>query len=388
MPAAGVAPPGAASPPAVTTGPGAVPAGGLAAARPRPAVAGRWRRDGTPGQLRRLLILILAATVLLWLVATIVAQGLHGTAAAVRDQDAPAFTDATEAHAVLSDADRAAWQSFRSGEAQLTGPGQQYQNDITTAGQDLERLAALAPSGTASQQLQTVSGQLVNYQGLVEQADAASRADVALGNASGHDLGYAYLSYSSSAMRNPQGGLLASVSGVTGTDRQALDQGLASWWASPVLLLLVLAAAGWLLWSIIGAQRFLLRRFRRMTSPPLVLAGVLTVVLLAWVMTTVLSAESAFGTARGTALPALTRVWQAQASAVNAQAAALRAGKAASGSGGLNVIATQQASRALTADLTSAQDTGGLPAGIPVLAVAIAGLAWLGFKFRLDEYRG
>ena len=375
MPAAGVAPPGAASPPAVTAG-------------PRSAAAGPWRRDGTPGQLRRLLLLILAATVVLWLVATIVAQGLHGTAAAVRDQDAPAFTDATEAHAVLSDADRAAWQSFRSGEAQLTGPGQQYQNDITTAGQDLERLAALAPSGTASQQLQTVSGQLVNYQGLVEQADAASRADIALGNASGHDLGYAYLSYSSSAMRNPQGGLLASVSGVTGTDRQALDQGLASWWASPVLLLLVLAAAGWLLWSIIGAQRFLLRRFRRMTSPPLVLAGVLTVVLLVWVMTTVLSAESAFGTARGTALPALTRVWQAQASAVNAQAAALRAGKAASGSGGLNVIATQQASRALTADLTSAQDTGGLPAGIPVLAVAIAGLAWLGFKFRLDEYRG
>ena len=333
--------------------------------------------------------MILAATALLWITATIVMQGQHGTVQAVRGDTSPALLDAVGAHAALSDADRAAWQSFRSGEAQLIGPGQQYQNDMTTASQDLERLAALEPSGgPGSQQLQTVSGQLVNYQGLVEQADAASRADIALGNASGHDLGYAYLSYSSSAMRNPQGGLLASVSGVTGTDRQALDQGLASWWASPVLLLLVLAAAGWLLWSIIGAQRFLLRRFRRMTSPPLVLAGVLTVVLLVWVMTTVLSAESAFGTARGTALPALTRVWQAQASAVNAQAAALRAGKAASGSGGLNVIATQQASRALTADLTSAQDTGGLPAGIPVLAVAIAGLAWLGFKFRLDEYRG
>jgi hypothetical protein len=387
VPAAGVAPPGAASPPAGTAGPGLVAGPGMVA-RTRAAAGGRWRGDGTPGQLRRLLLVILAATVLLWLVATIVAQGLHGTAAAVRAQDAPAFTDATEAHAVLSDADRAAWQSFRSGEAQLTGPGQQYQNDITTAGQDLERLAALAPPGTVSQQLQTISGQLVNYQGLVEQADAASRADIALGNASGHDLGYAYLSYSSSAMRNPQGGLLASVSGVTGTDRQALDQGLASWWASPVLLLLVLAAAGWLLWSIIRAQRFLLRRFRRMTSPPLVLAGVLTVVLVAWVATTVLSAESALGAARGTALPALTRVWLAQASAVNAQAAALRAGKSASGSGGLSVIATQQASRALTADLTSAQDAGGLPAGIPVLAVAIAGLAGLGFKFRLDEYRG
>ena len=374
MPAAGVAPPAPASSPAAPAGPGLAARGG-------------WLRDGTPGQLRRLLLTILAATVLLWLAATIVVQGLHSTAAAVRDQDAPAFTDATEAHAVLSDADRAAWQSFRSGEAQLTGPGQQYQNDITTAGQDLERLAALAPSGTASQQLQTVSGQLVNYQSLVEEADAANRADIALGNASGHDLGYAYLTYSTSAMRDPQGGLLASVDGLTGADKQVLDQTLRSWWASPVLLVLVAAAAAWVLFQIIWAQRFLLRRFRRMISPPLVLAAVLTAGLLAWVLTTALSAESAFGAARGTALPALTRVWQSQTSAVNAQAAALRAGQAPGGPGGLNVIATQRAGSALSADLTSAQDVGALPAGIPVLAAAIAGLTLLGFKLRLDEYR-
>jgi len=375
VPAAGSAPPGTASPPAAAPAPAAPP-------------SAAWLRDGTPGRLRRLLLLILTATVLLWLIATIVVQGLHGTAATVRDQDAPAFTDATEAHAVLSDADRAAWQSFRSGEAQLTGPGQQYQNDITTAGQDLEQLAALAPSGTAGQQLPTISGQLVNYQGLVEQADAANRADIAVGNASGHDLGYAYLTYSSSAMRNPQGGLLASISGVTAADRQALDQGLGSWWASPVLLVLVVAAAGWLLWCILRAQRFLLRRFRRLVSPPLAVAGVLTVVLLAWVLATAVSAESSLGAARGSALPALTQVWQAQSSAVDAQAAALRAGKTPSASGGLNVIATQQASSALTADLTSAQDVGLLPAGIPLLAVAIVGLTWLGFKLRLDEYRG
>lgn len=383
MPAAGAAPPGTAGLAAA----GLAAAAQSAAAPPVPASAS-WLRDGTPGQLRRLLLLILTATVLLWLIATIVVQGLHGTAATVRDQDAPAFTDATEARAVLSDADRAAWQSFRSGEAQLTGPGQQYQNDITTAGQDLEQLAALAPSGTAGQQLPTISGQLVNYQGLVEQADAANRADIAVGNASGHDLGYAYLTYSSSAMRDPQGGLLASISGVTATDKQALDQGLGSWWGSPVLLLLVVAAAGWLLWCILRAQRFLLRRFRRLVSPPLALAGILTVVLLAWVLVTVLSAESSLGAARGTALPALTSVWQTQTSAVNAQAAALRAGQAPSASGGLNVTATQQASSALTADLTSAQDVGLLPAGIPVLAVAIVGLTWLGFKLRLDEYRG
>jgi hypothetical protein len=359
----------------------------VAAAAVAPPARVSWLRDGTPGQLGRRRLVILAATAVLWLVATIVVQGLHGTAAAVRDQDAPAFTDATEAHAVLADADRAAWQSFRSGEAQLTGPGQQYQNDITTAGQDLERLAALAPSGTASQQLQTVSGQLVNYQGLVEQADAANRADIALGNASGHDLGYAYLTYSSSAMRDPQGGLLASIDGLTGADKRKLDDDLGSWKASPALLALVAAGAAVLLYLVFSAQRFLLRRFRRLISPPLVLAGLLTVALLVWVLATVLSAESALGAARGTALPALTRVWQAQTSAVDAQAAALRAGRVPGGTGGLNVTATQRAGRALSADLSSAQDTGGLPAGIPVLAVAIAGLAGLAVKRRLDEYR-
>jgi len=120
----------------------------VAAARVASAAARRLPRlEGTPGRLRRLLGLILAATVLLWIVATVVVQGLHAVAGTVRDTDAPAFVHAIEAKAALSDADRSAWASFRSGEAQLTGPGQQYQNDITTAGQDLEQLAALTPAG-------------------------------------------------------------------------------------------------------------------------------------------------------------------------------------------------------------------------------------------------
>ena len=97
-----------------------------------------------------------------------------------------------EAEAVLSDADRAVWQSLRTGEAQFTGPGQQYEDDITIAEQDFQQVAALEPrGGAASGVLQTLTGQLVTYQGLVEQADAANRADTALGPASSHDLGYA-----------------------------------------------------------------------------------------------------------------------------------------------------------------------------------------------------
>jgi hypothetical protein len=339
-----------------------------------------------------MLVLLLAATALVWVTATVLVQGQQATVRSVGGTSAPVLLDAIEAHAALSDADRAAWQSFRTGEAQLIGPGQQYQNDITTASQDLQRLAALEPSGgPGSQQLQTISGQLVTYQGLVEQADAASRTDIALGTASGHDLGYAYLTYSSSSMRNPQGGLLASIDGLAGADRGTLRQQLASPWADPALLLVVAAAGAGTLASILAAWAFLLRRFRRAVSPPLLAAAVLTCGLLAWVALVMLPADAAFAAAGNTALPRLTASWQAQIAAVDAQAAALRkntGGQAAAAAAGLNVAAARPAANALDTDLATAADSGGLPVGLPVLAVAIAGLAWLGIKLRLDEYRG
>jgi hypothetical protein len=347
----------------------------------------------TPGRLRRLLTVMLAAAVFLWIAATIALQGLHGTVASVRDSAAPALLDGIEAKAALSDADRAAWLSFRSGEDQLTGPGQQYENDITAASQDLERLAALEPSGSAgSQQLQTISGQLVSYQALVEQADAAYRTDIALGRAGDHDLGYAYLTYASQSLRDPQGGLLAGINQLTTANRQAVDQQLGSPWTNPVLFL-ASAMIGILgLWSIIVAQRFLSRRFRRRISPALVLAAALVCGLLAWMASVTMPADAAFATARDTALPKLAGIWQAQTRAVNTEAAALQANDAGSASGaapgGLSVTRTQRAGEVLDADLASAEDTGGLPAGIPVLAAVIAGLVYLGIKPRLDEYRG
>ena len=356
------------------------------------AAARRFRPQSTPGRLRGVLAVLLAATVLLWITSTILLWGLHGTAASVRDTELPAFLKVIEAHAALSDADRAAWQSFRSGEAQFTGAGQQYQNDITTAGQDLQRLAALEPSGGAGSQLETVSGQLVNYQALVEQADAAYRRDIALGTASDHDLGYAYLASASHSMRNLQGGLLASIDGLGVLDKQALGRQLASPWTDPALFLAFAVASLLGLGSIIAAQGFLRRRFRRVISPPLLMAAALVCGLLAWIAVVALPADAAIAAARGTALPKLTGIWQAQTRAVDTEATALRANAAGNGSGaapgGLSVTQTQPASAALDADLMSAENTGGLPVGIPATAAVIAGLAWLGIKPRLDEYRG
>lgn len=337
--------------------------------------------------------MLLAATALLWFVATVLQRGLLTTTAEVRDTASPAYLNAVQASAVLSDADRAAWQSFRSGGARDSGPGQQYQNDITRAGQALERLAAADASSRAeSSQLQTISGQLVNYESLVEQADAQYHTDVASRSGSQDDLGFVYLAYASSALRNPQGGLLASIRHLTAADQQALRSQMTSPWADPALLLIFGLPALFLMAGITAAQAFVQRKFRRMVSPPLLLAAALAVGLSAWMTAAVLHADSAFSAARSTALPAVTRLWQDQIRSVNAEAAALQAssspGVPRRASGGLDAAATAQATSVLNTDLATADDAEGLTIGIPALAFAIAVLTYIGLRLRLIEYRG
>jgi hypothetical protein len=351
------------------------------------------REPGTPFQLRRLLIALLAATAFLGITAAVLQRGLLDTTQAVRDSTSPAYLDAVQARAALSDADRAAWQSFRSGEAQFTGPGQQYQNDITTAGQALERLAALDAANSAdSSQLQTISGQLVNYEGLVEEADAEYRRDIALGADSKDDLGYAYLAYASSALRDPQGGLLASISHLVGPSQQAVRGQMSSLWADPALLLIFAVPVLALLAGLILTQNYLQRRFRRMVSPPLLGAAVLVIALSGWMVAATIHADSAFATARSSALPSVSALWQAQTKAVTAEAAALQSGSSGAvsdpASGGLNATATVQATSVLNADLAAADDAEGLTLGIPALALVIAALSYLGLRPRLNEYRG
>jgi hypothetical protein len=339
-----------------------------------------------------MLVVIVAATAVWLLVAIVVVLARRDAAQSVRTQTAPALLDALEAHAVMSDADRAVWASFRSGEAQLIGPGQGYQSDITTAGQSLEQIAALEPSGgEISRQLQAVEGQLVDYEGLVEQADATYRAEVASGR---HVLGYAYLTYASNSLHDPQGGLLAGIDKLAANSRQALSNREASAWTSPWLLLSYAAAALLLLGSLLYAQAFLQRRFRRTISPLLVVASAVVVGLSVWVGVVTLRSDHAFRTTQDAALSRLTVLWHTQTADVDRQEVALLRNVAANGAVAgagthtVSIAATQPARAKLDSAMASATDTGGLIVALPLAAVAIAGLAFLGFKRRLDEYRG
>jgi hypothetical protein len=350
----------------------------------------RFRPHNTPERLRAFRTALFAAAALLGITAIVVQLGMHSNAVSVRDTAAPAYLDAIETQAVLTDSDRAVWQSLLSGEAQLSGLGQQYEGDITTADQDLQQLAALEASGSAGGKLlQTLTGQLVTYQGLVEQADAAHRAYIATSPAGRYDLGYAYLDYSGQSLLG-SGGLLPTMKMLSGLNQQALNGKLTSSWADPVLIAAIAAAGVVVLGLIVALQLFLRRRFRRTISPPLLLAALLVCGLLAWTFAVILPADSSLAKARTTALPRVVQIWQEQTQTVNAQLLKLEqgGGSAADTAGLLSLTAVQPARFTFDADVVSAERTEGLTIGIPVAIIVIAGLVFLAVKPRLDEYRG
>lgn len=354
------------------------------------------RHRSTPERIRRRLAVVFAATALLWITATIILLGQHRTVQSVSGSASPAYLDVIHLHAALSDADSAAWQSFQPGEAQFAGevqfagPRSRYQDDITNASQDIQQLVALS-GGAGGQQLQDLSPELVDYQILVEKANAAY-TDIALGKQASV-LGYAYLTIASHSLRD-SGDPLPIVDYLTVLDRRTVEGQLSAPWANPALFLVVALAGFLALGSIIVTQVYLRRRFQRTISLPLVVAAALVCGLMTWMAVVILSADAHFAAARETELTELTQAWNHQICAVDTEALKLsriggpsHCAPSIKPSTELHVSQRQDANGTLD-DLAEAANTGGLPIGIPALAAAIATFAWLGIRPRLHEYRG
>ncbi|WP_344273762.1 hypothetical protein [Actinomadura napierensis] len=338
------------------------------------------RRWSTPRWLWTVLAAAVGLAVLSWLAATAVLVGSRSAVSSVQDGGAPAYVSARTAHAALSDADRAAWQSFRSGAAQLIGPGQQFRDDLTTASDNLAHLAELDFGGNAGRDLlRAVNAQVVTYQGLVEQADATYREGL-------EKLGYAYLSYASD-MLHGDGGLLSRIDEIAQRDLNGISGERHSVWTGGGLVAGA-AAIGVALLAVLGyAQVSMARRFRRLVNPPLAAACVVLAGLIVWTSATFLHVDHAFAGASDSGLPAFDRTMRAQIHSADAGAGALRAGRAAPQDGGLDIVASDKAQRPLEAKLSDATDTRGLDAGLPLLSLAVAVLAALGVWLRLREYR-
>ena len=245
--------------------------------RPAPGQAQR-ARSTTRRTLRRLLAGLLALTAMVFATTLLTFVRVHRTAEMVRTRTAPTIVDLAAARLALVQADAAVINSFQTPEGQLTGPGEDFQNQMAIAGQNLTEAAADNVAGEpGSRRLQLVEELLVTYQGLVAQAVAH------FWQPDGKALGVTDLFSASRLLHGPvvtqpdhtlaqRGGILWELDQLTQDQQRALDHQLAASSMTPVSLLAVLVPLLGLFGLLLAAQLTFRRRFRRRVNPWLLLA--------------------------------------------------------------------------------------------------------------------
>jgi hypothetical protein len=228
--------------------------------------------------LRRLLAGLLALTATVFATMLLMFTRVHRTAETVQTRTAPTIADLAAARLALVQADAAVIDSFQTPEGQLTGPGQEFQNQMAIAGQNLTQAAEDNVAGEpGSRRLQLVEELLVTYQGLVGQAVAH------FWQPDGQALGVMDLFSASRLLHGPvvtlpdqtlaqRGGILGELDQLTRDQQRVLDHQLAASSMTPVAVLAVLVPLLGLLGLLLAAQLTFRRRFRRRVNPWLLLA--------------------------------------------------------------------------------------------------------------------
>lgn len=231
-----------------------------------------WLRVRGPDRstTRRLLVGLLAGLLMLSVVvfaAGLVAFGrVHDTAEVVRARTVPAIGEIAAARSALLRADNAAIVSFTTGGAQLSGPGDEFQNQLAVASQSLTRVAEHNMAGAAgSSILQLVEGLVVSYTGMIGQADAHFRQP------GGEGLGAVDLWNASRLLHG--GALVTQLDALSRVQRDALDRQLAGTAMTFIVAVAVFLPAAALLALLVIANLVLFRRFRRRVNLWLVLAA-------------------------------------------------------------------------------------------------------------------
>ncbi|MEQ4303085.1 hypothetical protein ABNF97_17105 [Plantactinospora sp. B6F1] len=375
--------------------------------RTEPAAGGAVPPSTTRGTLLRLLGCLLGATVLVLASSLAVIWGTHRSAETVRTRSVPAVMELAAVRTALVRADTAAITSFQTRQSGLVGPGEEYQNQIAVASQGLAQAAEdIGSEGGSSGQIQVVEGLLVAYVGLMGQAHAHYRQSGPGG------LATAYAWYASRLLHSDDG-ILAQLDTLLAAETEALEARLSSGWLSPGTTLLWVLPVLLLLCLLVGAQRYLRRRFRRTVNWGLAAATVLLVVLTAGTSFVLvskeqladahaelsevrrLSAEQSAG-ADHQGIAALDELLagfcsRADGCAVSSDVfrGGLEAGAPAPAVSAPPVADREVLSRAGEVDDQAALATGATSGAFVVLLLAspIALLVWLGLRPRIEEYR-
>ncbi|MGH3852947.1 MAG: hypothetical protein ACRDR6_05500 [Pseudonocardiaceae bacterium] len=259
-----------------------------------------------------LFVLLMIATVVVGGTSWWVSQKVYDTVETVRDTTAPAIHDVFAARDALSKADSAAIDSFRSDEVSLSGPGLEYQNQLTSANQHLVQVAERSAAGNSSassngsQQIQLLEALLESYSSLIAQADAHTGTPL---------LGTTDLWSASHLLHAGDSPILTEFNNLMDDQASVLNDQVAAssmtaanllLWTVPITLLFVL---------LVVTQVFLRRRFRRAVNPPLLLATV-ALIGLSIVMSLAVVSQHRLENSRDT-LNEIVRLWRGQPSAAD-----------------------------------------------------------------------
>jgi hypothetical protein len=363
--------------------------------------------DGQPAQVRtsttrttltRLQIGLLVGTAAVLVAALAVFELGHLTVLSASTKSAPAVLGVVAAQRELLQADDMAMHGFGSAYSPIS-TDTQYQNEITLAEANLERVAETNAAGLGgTDQLQLVSGLIVNYTSTLQRAAADYSNNK-------FTFGAAQAWAASEEMRKPDSGILNILGELRADEQRALQVKLRSSWVNQWMVLLWFLPAVALLVALVIAQRYLAVRFRRTVNWPLVGASVLLALLAAaaaFALTNdrqlataghgvdkVLAAQPATvhlsglgaelaGDCRGQALPCgvTTKTFQLDLVATNSDTTPTSAESSLISD---IDIATADANRAAVSD--------GIEFVIPGVAIVIAALIVLGLRPRIDEYR-
>ncbi|MGD0241030.1 MAG: hypothetical protein ABSB59_11975 [Streptosporangiaceae bacterium] len=245
----------------------------------------------TPLLLDRLCAVLMTLALLTGGTALLVTWQEHTVVVAAGEHTATAVMEAYAAGQALADADSLAIQTIPLG----AGPSGQHQDDIAAAEQSLEQVAENNAAGASgSQALQLIEGLVPAYTGLVEQADAHYRMQVASDSGVGlEDLWSASELMHGQLLTGPD-----SLGFLQSAERRALVSQQSSPWVSPWLSALWIIPALALLGTLAATQRLLGRRLRRILSKYLTVAAA-AVIALCLMGSHVIDSERSFRAASG-----------------------------------------------------------------------------------------
>jgi hypothetical protein len=383
-----------------------------------------------------LAVVIVAGAVCFGAIATVGERSRARAVEAVRAETEPLLVHAVNLYTALSDANATATATFLRGGLEPPARRAHYLQDLRFASASLAALTrgiSGAPATRAA--VTTIGQQLPIYSGLVEAARANNRQ--------GFPVGAAYLRQASALLA---GTILPAASHLYASEARDLSDDYGRGAGTGVLIVLAVAV-GAALGALAASQRYLTRISRRVFNVPMLVATMALAGIAAWALIGVINEQNALAAAhrdsdavevlsasrvllsRAQSDESLTLVGRgsdqlspidfahvtralappsgmiAEAEVVSGRiglagsggrlsrefAAFVRAPVSAAAADRLDATLDGQAAAAQARFASDAADAGaalsGLALAIPVLALAAAGLALLGVRQRLEEYR-